>query len=55
MVEKKGIRKEVVNKTNEDFDDGMKQAWVGIKGTPGTGQTSKRGRHGNSYIKSTAR
>ena len=26
---KKGIWKDVVNKTNEDFDGGMKQMWVG--------------------------
>ena len=34
MVEKKkrGIWEEVVKKTNEDFDGGMKQMWVGIKG-----------------------
>ena len=31
MVEKKGIWKDVVNKTNEDFDGGMKQMWLGIK------------------------
>ena len=35
MVEKKGIWKDVVNKTNEDFDGGMKQMWVGMKGIPG--------------------
>ena len=37
MVEKKkkGIWKDVVNKTNEDFDGGMKQMWVGIKGILG--------------------
>ena len=29
---KKGICKYVVNKTNEDFDGGMKQMWVGIIG-----------------------
>ena len=29
---KKGIRKYVVNKTNEEFEGGMKQMWVGIKG-----------------------
>ena len=31
----KGIRKDVVNKTNEDFDSGMKQMRVGIKGIMG--------------------
>ena len=31
MVEKKGIWKDV-NKTNEDFEDGMKQMWVGKQG-----------------------
>ena len=36
MVEKKnGIRKDVVNKTNEDFEGGRKQMWVGIKGILG--------------------
>ena len=28
---KKGIWEGVVNKTNEDFEGGMKQMWVGIK------------------------
>ena len=34
MVEKKkrGIWEGVVKKTNEDFDGGMKQMWVAIKG-----------------------
>ena len=32
---KKGIRKDVVNKTNKDFEGGMKQVWVGIKGILG--------------------
>ena len=35
MVDKKGIWKDVVNKTNEDFDGGMKQMWVGTKGILG--------------------
>ena len=37
MVEKKkkGIWEKVVNKTNQDFDGGMKQLWVGIKGIMG--------------------
>ena len=32
---KKGIRKDVVNNTNEDFEGGMKQMWVRIKGILG--------------------
>ena len=32
IVMNKGIWKDVVSKTNEDFDGGMKQMWVGIKG-----------------------
>ena len=35
MVEKKGLWKDVVHKTNEDFDGVMKQMWVGIKGILG--------------------
>ena len=35
MVEKKGIWKDVVNKTNEDFDGRMNQMWVRIKGILG--------------------
>ena len=37
MVEKKkeGIWKDVFIKTDEDFDGGMKQMWVGIKGILG--------------------
>ena len=37
MVEKKkkGVWEEVVRKTNEDFDGGMKQMWLGIKGIIG--------------------
>ena len=31
----KGIWEDVVNETNGDFDDGMKQMWVGIKGMLG--------------------
>ena len=31
MVKKKGIWKDIVNKTNEDFDGGMKQMSVGRK------------------------
>ena len=31
-IVKKGIWKDVVNKTNGDFDGGMIQMWVGIKG-----------------------
>ena len=30
VVEKKGIWKDVVNKTKENFDGGMKRMWVGI-------------------------
>ena len=33
MVEKKGTWKYV--KTNKDFDGGMRQTWVGIKGILG--------------------
>ena len=29
---KKGLSKDVVNERDEDFDDGMKQMWVGMKG-----------------------
>ena len=32
---KKGLWKDVINKTNEDFDGGMKQMWVRIKGILG--------------------
>ena len=34
MVEKrkKGLWEDVGRKTNEDFDGGMKQMWLGIKG-----------------------
>ena len=39
----------VTGKKVEDFDGGMKQMWVGIKGV------GRRGRHGDSYIKSTKR
>ena len=37
MVEKKkkGIWKDVINKTNEDFYGGMKQTWAGIEGILG--------------------
>ena len=35
MVDKKGIWKDVVSKTNEEFDGGMKQMWVAIKGILG--------------------
>ena len=36
MAEKKeGIWKDAVNKTNTDFEGGMKQVWVGIKGILG--------------------
>ena len=36
MVEKKkALWKNVIYKTNEDFDGGMKQMWVGIKGILG--------------------
>ena len=54
MVEKKVIRKDVVNGTNEDFEGGMKQMWVGTKRD--NGQKSRRGRDGNhSYLKSIER
>ena len=37
MVEKrkKGLWEDVGRKTNEDFDGGMKQMWLGIKGIIG--------------------
>ena len=36
MVEKKkGVWEDVVRKTIEDFDGGMKQMWFGIKGIAG--------------------
>ena len=38
MVEtkkKKGLWKDVIDGTNEDFDGGMKQMWVRIKGILG--------------------
>ena len=36
MVEKKkGIWKDAVNTTNEDFEGGTKQVWEGIKGILG--------------------
>ncbi|MEP5536837.1 hypothetical protein, partial [Ekhidna sp.] len=35
VEKKKRIWKYVVNKTNEDFEGGMKQMWVGIKGILG--------------------
>ena len=35
MVEKRGLWKNVIYKTNEDFDGGVKQMWVGIKGILG--------------------
>ena len=35
MVNKKGLWKYVIHQTNEGFDDGMKQMWVGIRGIPG--------------------
>ena len=35
MVEKKRLWKDVIHKTNEAFDGGMKQLWVGIKGILG--------------------
>ena len=41
-MEAKGIWKDLVNKTSGDFDGGMKQMWVGIKGILGNnheGQT----------------
>ena len=44
---------QVFDETNEDFDGGMNQTWVGIKRD--TGQTSLRGRHGNGCIKSAKR
>ena len=50
MVEKKGIWKGVVNKTNEDFDCGMKQMWVGIKGVLG-----KQSREADTGIATAAR
>ena len=50
----KGIWKDVVSKTNEDFDGGMKQMWVGIKGIlgkqageAGTGAATLRAQKGN--------
>ena len=35
MIDKKGLWKYVIHKTNEDFDGGTKQMWVGIKGILG--------------------
>ena len=35
MVEKEGLWKDVIYKTNEDFDGGMKQMSVGTKGILG--------------------
>ena len=32
MVREEGLWKDVMYKTNEDFDGGMKQLWVGTKG-----------------------
>ena len=32
MVAKKGLWIDVFYKTNQDFDGGMKQMWVGIQG-----------------------
>ena len=54
-IVKKGIWKDVVNKTNGDFDGGMIQMWVGIKGM--LGKQAGEARHGNSYeyIKNTKR
>ena len=34
-LDKKGIREDVVGKTNQDFDGGVKQMWRGIKGIIG--------------------
>ena len=46
MVEKeKAIRKDVVNKTNEKIEGGMKQVWVGIEGI-----LSKRTREADTGI-----
>ena len=42
---KKGIRKDVRNKTNEGFEGGLKQMWVGIQGIPG-----KQAREADSEI-----
>ena len=35
MIKKKGLWKDVIYNTNEEFDGGMKQMWVGIKGILG--------------------
>ena len=35
MEKKKGLWKDVIYKTNKDFDGGMKQMWVRIKGILG--------------------
>ena len=51
--EKYRIWKDVVTKTNEDFEGGMKEMWAGIKGV--LGKQAGEGRHGNSYVKSTER
>ena len=50
---KNGLWKYVIHKTNEAFDGGIKQIWVRDK--KDTGPTSRRGRHGSSYDKSTER
>ena len=35
MAKKEGLWKDVIYKTNEHFDGGMKQMWAGIKGIMG--------------------
>ena len=54
VVEKKKLRKDGINKTKEEFDGGMKHIYVN-RDKRDTGSTSRRGRHGNSYIESTER
>ena len=56
MLKKKRIWKDVpvVNKANEDFEGGMKQAWVGIKGILGR-QAGEADTGIAAYLRSTER
>ena len=53
MVEKKkkGIWKHVVNITNEDFEGGMKQMWVGIKGIYWANKQERQTREWHKTVK----
>ena len=63
MVEKKkGLWKDVIYTTNQDFDGGMKQMWVGIKGILGqqageadTGLATLRAQNGKLVSSSKAK